>query len=113
MLMTLFSDRRFMPGKRSWDVPLMSWGRPASSGLKRSAGPVVDRQHVVLDRFDQPETLQLVELLRQLGRQVVGLAPVLAPVVELPHVVVESQPAWPPTISHGVRCLVTALQPLW
>jgi hypothetical protein len=48
-----------------------------------------------------------------LGGEVVGLA-VQSPVavVELPDVVVEGRHV-PPTITHGVRCLVTALQPLW
>ena len=34
---------------------------------------VVDRQHVVPDRLDQPQPLQLVQFLRHLLRQVVGL----------------------------------------
>ena len=34
MLRTLFSESRFMPGKRSWDVPVMSWGRPAAAGVE-------------------------------------------------------------------------------
>ena len=53
--------------------------------------PVVERQHVELDRFDQPQPLQLVQLLGHLLRQVVGLRPVLAAVVQLPHVVVEGR----------------------
>ena len=51
--------------------------------------PVVDRQHVVARRFDEPEALQLVELLRHLLGEVLRLAPVLSGVVELPDVIVQ------------------------
>ena len=51
--------------------------------------PIIDREHVVARRLDQPEALQLVQLLRHLLRQVVRLAPVLGGVVELPDIVVE------------------------
>ncbi len=89
MLTTQFSDRRPMPPKRSWVLPLISTGRPAMSGFIRFARSVVERQHVVARRLDQPQALQLVELLRHLLGQVVRLAPVLVGVVELPDVVVE------------------------
>ena len=36
MLTTLFSDRRPMPGKNSWEVPRISVGRPAIVGSSRS-----------------------------------------------------------------------------
>ena len=39
--------------------------------------PVVERQHLVARRLDQPQPLQLVQLLRVLLGQVVRLAPVL------------------------------------
>ena len=51
--------------------------------------PVVERQHLVARRLDQPEALQLVELLRHLLGQILRLAPVLGRVVEFPDVVVE------------------------
>ena len=53
--------------------------------------PVIQRQHLVARRLDQPEALQLVELLRILLGQVLGLAPVLGGVVELPDIVVEGR----------------------
>ena len=37
MLTTEFSDRRPMPPKRIWVLPLISTGRPARSGFNRSA----------------------------------------------------------------------------
>ena len=70
MLTTLFSDSRPMPGKSSWELPWMSVGRPASSGFSRSAVRSSIGQHVVLDRLDEPQPLQLVQLLGVLGREV-------------------------------------------
>ena len=89
MLTTLFSDRRPMPANSSCELPLTSIGPAGQVGVDALDLPVVERQHVVLDRFDQPQPLQLVQLLGHLLRQVVRLRPVLAAVVELPHVVVE------------------------
>ena len=37
MLTTLFSESRPMPGKNSWEFLRISVGRPAMSGLTRSA----------------------------------------------------------------------------
>ena len=92
MLTTLFSDSRPMPGKNSWELPWMSVGRPARSGLRRSARAVVEREHVVLGGLDEPEPLQLGQPLGLLLGQVAGLAVVAAgAVVELPHVVVEGR----------------------
>ena len=73
---------------------------------------VVERQHVVARRLDQPQALQLVQLLGHLLREVVRLAPVLVGVVELPDVVVERRDFLADR-SHGVLCRVTAVQPLW
>ena len=50
--------------------------------------PCADRQRIVPRRFDQPELLQLGQLLGHLRREVVGLRPVLVQVVELPGVLV-------------------------
>ena len=47
---------------------------------------VVERQHVVLLRLEIEEGLHLLELLRHLGGQVVGLGGVLLDVIELPLV---------------------------
>src|SRR5688572_17769275 len=85
---TLFSDSRPIPANRSWELPLMRVGRPAI-GHRSLDAPVVERQHVVPGGLDQPLALQLVELVRHLLRQVVRLCPVLAAVVQLPHVVIE------------------------
>ena len=60
MLTTEFSVRRPMPPNSSCRSPRTSVGRPATSGMKRSAVPVVERQHVVLRRLDQEQPLQLV-----------------------------------------------------
>ena len=76
-------------GEQQLRVALDQLGPAGQIGVDALDLPVVERQHVVLDRFDQPQPLQLVQLLRHLLRQVVGLRPVLAAVVELPHVVVE------------------------
>ena len=111
MSMTLFSDSRFMPGKSTCVVPVISCGRPAMRGVEALEAAVVDGQDVVLDRLDQPQPLQRRELLGHLRRQVVGLGPVARPVVELPHVVVERRQDL--VGNHGVLCRVTALQPLW
>ena len=55
-----------MPPKSSCVLPVISCGRPAMSALNRSILAVVERQHVVLDRLDQPQPLQLVQLLGHL-----------------------------------------------
>src|SRR4029453_14236671 len=87
MLTTLFSDRRPIPWKNSWVLPRMRVGLPAIAGSTRRAGggwsarppgwgplgaAVVDRQHVVLGGFDQPQALQLGEHLGVVGGKIVG-----------------------------------------
>ena len=64
-------------------------GPAGDVGVEPLGGPVVEREHVVLRRLHQPEPLELVEPVGHLLREVVGLRPVLRPVVELPDVVVE------------------------
>jgi hypothetical protein len=49
---------------------------------------IVQRQHVVLCRFDPEKVLQVTELLQVLYRQILGFAEVLVHVVELPFVVI-------------------------
>ena len=112
MFTTLFSESRPMPGKNSCELPVDQGRAPGQFGVGPLAGAVVHGQHVVLGGLDEEEALQLGQLLWLLGREVAGLAVVAVAVVELPHVVVEGGQS-PPTITHGVRCLVTALQPLW
>jgi hypothetical protein len=48
---------------------------------------IVQREHVVLAGLLEPELLQLAQLLRHLGGEIVRLAPVRSRVVELPDVV--------------------------
>ena len=72
-------------------VPTDQHRPPGQIRVQPFGAPVIERQHVVAGRLDQPQALQLVELLRHLLRQVVRLAPVLVGVVELPDVVVESR----------------------
>ena len=87
-------------------------GRPPGHGrLEPLRGAVVQRQHVVLDGLNQPQPLQLCQHLGVVGGEVVGLAVVARAVVELPSSSNAGSP--PPTITQGVLCLVTALQPLW
>ena len=59
MLTTLFSERRPIPGKNIWEVPRIRVGRPATSRDQPFCAAVVDGQHLVLGRLDQPEPLQL------------------------------------------------------
>ncbi len=96
MLITLFSDRRPMPAEQELRVALDQHGAAGQVGIDALDLPVVERQHVVLDRLDQPQPLELVQLLRHLLGQVVGLGPVLAAVVELPDIVVEGGHLLPP-----------------
>ena len=49
----------------------------------------VEREHVVLDRFDQEQPLKLVQFLRMRLGEVLRLAPVGVGVVELPDILVE------------------------
>ena len=78
-----------MPGEENLRVALDQ--RRSAGELRHEAldPPVVERQHVVLDRFDQPQPLQLVQLLGHVLHQVLRLRPVLVAVVQLPDVVVE------------------------
>ena len=55
-------------------------------GVHPLGGPVVEGQHVVPDRLDEEQLLELGQLVRHLGRKVVRLRPVLGRVVELPDV---------------------------
>ena len=58
----------------------------------RSSNAIVERQHLVLDRFLQEQLLQLLELLGVLRGQVVRRAEVLVDVVEFPLVFEERMP---------------------
>ena len=110
-LSTAFSDRRLMPGKRICVVAL-DQDRPSGEiGIHALGNAIVEREDVVARRLNQPQPLQLVQLLRHLLRQIVRLAPVLGRVVQLPDIVVE-RGVFSPTSSHGVLCRVTAVHPL-
>ena len=71
--------------------PLDQYGPARGVRVQPLCKVVVQRQHVVAHRLDEPEPLQLVQLLRHLLGEVVRLGPVLARVVELPDVVVEGR----------------------
>ena len=112
MLTTLFSDRRPMPGKNCWELPWMRVGRPAIAGSSRSAVRSSIGSTLYFVASISHSRCSCGQHLGVLGGQVVGLAEVGAAVVQLPDVVVEGRQV-PPTMTHGVRCLVTALQPRW
>ena len=66
-------------------VALAGEARPALEfGVQPFDGAPVERQHVVLLRLLPEQGLEFLDLLRVLGRQVVGLGEVLVDVVELP-----------------------------
>ena len=75
-----------MPPKSIWRVALDQLRPAGHLGFEALDPAVVERQHVVLRRLDQEQALQLGQLLRVLGGEVVGLGPVVGG-VELPDVV--------------------------
>ncbi|MNW55505.1 hypothetical protein D3C74_331650 [compost metagenome] len=77
------------PGEQQLAVPVDEGRAPGGLGVQPVRGPVVEREHVVLDRLDEPQALEGVQPFGLLGGQVVRLAVVGAAVVELPDVVVE------------------------
>ena len=110
-LTTLFSDSRPMPGKNSCEFPLMSVGRPAISGTNRSA-----------PRSSSGRTLYLVASIRNSRCSLCSISGIsfarLRACVQslLPSYSSQTSSSkatnfWP-TVIQGVRCLVTALQPL-
>src|SRR3954452_23158687 len=101
MLMRLFSLRRPMPPKSSWELPFTSSGRPTSWALKRSTrrsssgstlylracsrhSAVVELELFVPAVRREPQLLKLGQLLWHLGGEVVRLPPVRVGVIELP-----------------------------
>ncbi len=62
---------------------------PCDLGVRTFGESIVERQHVVLHGFDQPELLQLVQDVWMLLGQILRLRPVLRRVVQLPDIVVE------------------------
>ena len=62
--------------------------RCAARVKHRDPKAAANRQRLVFRGFDQKEFLHLGQLLRHLGGEVVGLAPVLLQVVKLPDVLV-------------------------
>ena len=101
--MTLFSLSRFMPGNSTWRGPGDQLRPAGDCRVQPLEAAVVDGQHVVLHRLDQPQPLQGGEPLRILRGQVVGLRPVGAAVVELPDVFVErgQLPQWAARVCCG------------
>src|SRR5262249_42494735 len=76
------------PGQRLSRPAVGPWST-REPGIDLLGNSVVDRQHVIASRLDQPQSLQLAQLIRHLLGEVPGLTPVLAGVVELPDVIVE------------------------
>ena len=62
MSITLCSVRRFMPGNSTWRLPRDQLRPPGDRRVQALVSPVVDRQHVVLHRLDQPQPLQRRQL---------------------------------------------------
>ena len=84
----MFSGEAVHAGVEHLRVAVDQFRTTRDLGIEPLRLAVVDRQHVVADRLDQQQPLQLVQLLGHLLRQVVGLRPVVG-AVQLPHVVVE------------------------
>ena len=107
-LRTMFSGRPLHAGVEHLRVAADQLRTTRDLGIEPLRLAVVDRQHVVPDRLDQEQALQLVQFLGHLLRQVVGLRPVVG-AVQLPHVVVERGNF--PVMIHGMPCFVQAVQP--
>ena len=107
---TMFSDRRPMPPNEQ--LALAPHQRRTSGQVRVEAfhATVVERQHVVLRRLEEELALQVGQLVRVLGGQVVRLGPVVGP-VQLPDIVLDGRQGT--AITHGILCRVTAVQPLW
>ncbi len=63
-------------------------GTPGELGVEAFDAAVVERQDVVFGGLDEEQALQLVQAVRLLRGEVVGLGPVVG-AVELPDVIVE------------------------
>ena len=93
-----------------WRLPLISVGRPARSGVETFDTAVVQWQHVILDCFDQEQSLQFVQLVRHLRCQVVRLRPV--GLASYNSHTSSSKAGSCGAITQGVLWRVTAVQPL-
>ena len=69
-------------------LPRISCGRPARSGLNRSTRRSSSGRTLYFAGLDEEQPLEVRELVRLLGREVVRLGPVVR-AVQLPDVVVE------------------------
>ena len=65
----------FPAGRRAWTLR-----------EKARERRVIEREHIVLLRFGVEDVLQFLELVRHLGREVIGLRDILVEVVEFPLV---------------------------
>ena len=90
-LRTVFSVIRPMPPNNNWEGPFGHRGPAGQLRVEPFDAAVVERQHPVLDRLDQEQSLEGGQLVGVLRRQVMGLGPVGGGVVQLPHVVVEGR----------------------
>ena len=87
-LRTMFSGESAHAGVEHLRVATDQRWATRDLGIEPLRFAVVDRQHVVPDRLDQPQALQLAQLLGHLLREVVSLRPVVGG-VQLPDVLVE------------------------
>jgi hypothetical protein len=79
------------PAKEQLRGSLDQGRTPGQVRVEALDSTIVQRQDVILGRLDEPQTLQLVELLRFLFGEVPGLGPILATVVQFPDVIVEGE----------------------
>ena len=109
MSRTLPSLSRFIPGNSTWDVPVISCGRPAIVAFSRS-----NRRSSIGRTLYRTASIShsRCSFASRSGcrRQISGLGPVVVAVIQLPDVVVQRGQHL--VGSHGVLCRVTALQPL-
>ena len=98
------------PPNRSCELPRISCGRPARSGLKRSTRRSSSGSTSYLTASIRNSRWSSCSFSGCSAREVVGLRPVVGR-VELPDVVVEGRQL--PAIDPGRAVPVTAVQPLW
>jgi hypothetical protein len=72
-------------GEQELAVPADQLRAAGDVGIDPLEAAVIERNHVVLDRLDEPEPLQFSEFLRVLGGEIGGLGPVVG-TVQLPDI---------------------------
>ncbi len=109
-LITAFSVSRPIPPKNCCDVAPDERRTPGDVGVEALDAPVVQRQHVVLDRLDEEQPLQFVQLLADspCARSCAWVQSVL---VSYSSQTSSSKAGSSPSITQGVLWRVTAVQP--